>query len=122
MPKEEKTWTEDEFGVIRWEGYSQGSTWVVEGHNPFSELLRVPLASAPHGWKESAIDVHDTLEIARTIAVSIFGKHWRELALDVLKRVQYELLNEGRVMADTLKISQFIEGIQCRIEADEVKP
>jgi hypothetical protein len=86
----EKKWNEDEFGVVTWGGYSQGDTWHAGGHEPFAKMLDILNKSpaVPQSFKDAAIHVHDDLDVARSIAVSLFGKHWREHVVDVYDRLQ----------------------------------
>ncbi len=93
----EKKWSEDEFGVVKWGGYAQGETWHVEGHDPYNKMLdmlnKSPLV--PHRVKDAAVHVHDGLDVARSIAVSLFGKHWREHVMDVYDRMQAKMDASG---------------------------
>ncbi len=85
-----ETWIEDEFGVVHWQGYASGETWRPGGHDPFAKMLDLLNKSpaVPMTSKDAAIHVHDELEVARAIAVSLFGKHWREHVMDVFDRMQ----------------------------------
>lgn len=85
-----KTWTEDEFGVVSW--LPRGSSDVLDhgANDPFARKLEILNNSrdVPEAVKEAAVQVHDGLEVARAIAVSLFGKRWREHVFDVYDRMQ----------------------------------
>jgi hypothetical protein len=94
---ETERWSEDEFGVVSWHGYKQGDAWHAGGHEPFARMLDVLNKSpaVPRRFKDAAIHVHDDLEVARSIAVSLFGKHWREHVMDVYDRMQSRAAQDG---------------------------
>lgn len=81
---------EDEFGVVHWHSFSVGGTYHSRGHEPFTQMLKVlnDSPAVPQRVKDAAIHVHDDLEIAQSIAVSMFGKHWREHVMQVYDRMQ----------------------------------
>lgn len=89
--KEEERWSEDEFGVICWRSRIVGERHVAKGHDPFEQMVeslsRTP--NVPDGVVTSAVAVHDDLEVARSIAVSIFGRHWRDHVMDVFDRMRH---------------------------------
>lgn len=102
MAEKEQKWDEDEFGVVTWRGYGQGDTWHTNGHEPFTKTLNIlnsarirDQAGTVAAVADAAIHVHDDLEVARSIAVSLFGKFWREHIMDVYDRMQAEMARQG---------------------------
>jgi hypothetical protein len=89
----EKKWNEDEFGVVTCGSYASGGTYHAGGHEPFTKMLDILNKSpaVPQSLKDAAIHVHDDLEVARSIAVSL-GKHWRDHVMDVYDRMQAKLV------------------------------
>jgi hypothetical protein len=86
--KPTKTWSEDEFGVVMWESFSRGDKFYPEGHDPFEKKMEaLEKVQMPHGLREAATRVHDDMKLARTMAVSLFGKHWRTHIMEVYDRL-----------------------------------
>lgn len=80
--------SESELLVPSWEGQRVGEAWVYDYHNPFQKKFE-SLKSRPE-FVGPFVDVHDDLEICRSIAVSIYGRAWAEHLMDVYDRVQAE--------------------------------
>jgi len=98
----ETIWREDEFGVLTWAGYMLDDRYVPSGHEPFARLLDGADASSslPDGVRDAAVHVHDQLQIARSIAVSMFGKQWREHVMAVYDRMQDRLATQSTAERD----------------------
>jgi hypothetical protein len=81
----------DGFGVITWG----------DGKDPFKKSIEVidsvppnPAKSEFDEVRDAAILVHANLEIARSIAVSLFGTEWRDFVMDIYDRLQSTLEDE----------------------------
>jgi len=89
----QRTHEEGEFGTIEWRAQLEGSALHHNWHDPFEVMLRRlnQATSTPAYIKDSAIHVHDTLLLAQSIAVSLFGWDWKEHVMDVYDRIQKHL-------------------------------
>lgn len=87
----DRGFTIDGFGVITWS----------DGKDPFKKAVEVIDSVPPNAAKaefdevrDAAILVHGSLEVARSIAVSLFGPEWRDFVMDVYDRLQSTLEDE----------------------------
>ncbi len=87
----DKDWVEGEFGSIWWrtgklEDGSIGSL------DPFSKMLRILKESrVEENTRTAAINVHDDLDVCRSIAISLFGRDWQEHILPIYDRFKEEI-------------------------------
>ncbi|MCW5832337.1 MAG: hypothetical protein KIS78_07865 [Labilithrix sp.] len=79
---------EDELGVPSFAGKAVGDSWHHGYHDPFEQKLEALKHAAGRVDVGPFVDVHDDLEVCRSIAVSVFGRAWREHVMDVYDRVQ----------------------------------
>jgi hypothetical protein len=84
--KHDKTFEVDEMGAIRWKGYTKDDVYQAEGHDPVKVLLRDP--QMPPAVRYALIGVHDSMKIAREIAISIFGHKWPDHVMEVYDRYE----------------------------------
>jgi hypothetical protein len=86
--KTEPTFSEDELGVPEFHGKTVGDKWEADHHDPFERMVKGLLREAPKRVKDAAIRVHDGLNFARAIAVSIYGRKWEAHVIEVFDRLQ----------------------------------
>jgi hypothetical protein len=84
----DRGFTIDGFGVITWNA----------GKDPFKKAVDVidsvpanPAKAEFDEMRDAAIVVHAGMEVARSIAVSLFGTEWRDFVMDVYDRLQTTL-------------------------------
>lgn len=83
-PMKNERLTQEKVGVPAW------------APNPFGELLKV----LPESEQRSAIRVHDDLEVARAIALSIYGESWKEYVLPVYERFRVQYKEDAAATVD----------------------
>jgi hypothetical protein len=83
-------WRVDELGVITWAPDTDPMVEVVQAMRPSLEgNVTVPAKLALDASTQLAVrQVHVTLGLARSIAVSLFGTEWGDYVMDVYDRIK----------------------------------
>ena len=76
---------EDDFGVPRWHDQRRGDTYHHNYHDPFERMLA---RLGANEVTDRAVALHGDLEVARSIALSIFGRAWRDHVWAVYERIR----------------------------------
>lgn len=82
------TFSEDELEAPQRHGKAGGGAGESGRHDPFERMLKGLLRDGTGRVKDAAIRVHDGLNVARAIAVSIYGRKWETHVVEVFDRLQ----------------------------------
>lgn len=84
---------EDELGIPQFDDGAAAAPMARGYHDPFERMMKATPRDGPSAVRDAAIRVHGDLDVARSIAVSIYGRKWEAHVIEVFDRLQL-IMNE----------------------------